>query len=266
VLLAQQPDLLSDRAIFQTLLRDLGERLAAADLPLTTMLPEILRLGVQVAAGQAGSLLAIPEDDPRSLMVLAVEQTLAVVTQKTEGQRWRPRFGQADLVALFKSVLGTVNRNPAWVKDDMIRTVLQAIYASFEDIGIQHPIPTTTVRVLVDAALAAVNQRKQLVINIVDPDGAGEGRLVLTYGLEGLFIKLYREQADTVAGWTLKQTDILHAIIPHFLNRLAAGPTSKEAVDQSLKLIQASIDQLEGNFAWTVTDLIEELQTFPTTT
>lgn len=264
-LLAQHPELVSDRASFQNLVRGLGERLDAADLPVSALLPEVLRLGMQVAASQAGTLFNIPADDPRSLMVLAVEQTLGVVTQKTEGQRWRPRFGQADLLALFKSILGTVNQNPSWVKDDFVRVVLQSIYASFEEIGVQHPIPTATVRVLIDAAFAAVDKRKQLVLKMVDSTGDTAGQLILSYGLEGLFIKLYREQADTVAGWTLKQTDILHAIIPHFLNRLAAGPTSKEAVDQTLKLVQASIDQLEADLAWTVTDLIEELQTFPTT-
>jgi hypothetical protein len=202
---------------------------------------------------------------------MAVSQTLTAITATTDDNRWRPSFSGGELIKLVKMIIGEVKQNPGWVKDELIGTVLKAIYASFSDFQADRPLPFATLEVLIESALAAVNQRKQLVIDIGlagntgDPDAAPVGKLVLSYGLEGLFIKLYRDEADSNAGWTLTQTEVLHTIIPYFLARLSAGSASKETVDSTLKLVQSSIDQLNDNLAWTVDSLIDELATFPTT-
>ncbi len=92
------------------------------------------------------------------------------------------------------------------------------------------------------------------MVNVIQQDGSRK-QLVLSYALEGLFIKLYDKNNQSSGTWTLTQGEIITAVIDLFLLRLSQVPAQQEEVDKALQAIQSAIDKLNQNLAFSLAEL-----------
>ncbi len=255
-ILETHPQLVTNEAIFRKILSDTARSLRAAKVPVDHLLPEFFRLILFFASGNLENLMRISPNSPRILLVVALEQTLRVITQPPTRGKWRPSFTDEQLLELVEVVLEQVVANPEWVgSEKLIQLTLEAIYTSIGELKRGQSIPYETIGLLIEAGMEAVGQRRQLVLNFVTNDG-GKEQIVLEYALGNLMVKLYDEEGDTAGAWTLTQAETLHTILTHYLLRLAVGPADKETMDQIQAPINNALQQINDNLAFTLDELL----------
>lgn len=259
-ILENHPELVSNELIFQKILKDTARALRAAKKPLDHLLPEFIRLILFYASGQLENLMRLSPNSPRMALVVALEQSLRIITQPPSRGKWRPKLTDEQLIEIVQVVLEKVIENPNWVGNEkLIQLTLEAIYTSLEELRRGQSIPYETVGLLIEAGLDAVGHRKQLVLNFVNQEGEQQ-QVVLEYALGSLFIKLYDEQDNTAAAWTLTQADTLHSLLTHYLLRLSVGPADQATIDQIQQPIDAAIEQINNNIHFILEDLLIDIE------
>ncbi len=182
-----------------------------------------------------------------------------MITAKPKRGKWKPSLSLEQMAEIVEMVLEAVANNPQWIsRDKWIQLLLRMIFQALEVIPKDQALSYEAIRRLIEACLQAVSFRKQLLINVVMQDGSRK-KLILSYALEGLFIKLYDEDNQSAGTWTLTQSEVITAVLDLFLLRLSQVPATQEEVDKALQAIQEAIDKLDQNLAFSLEELEEAL-------
>ncbi len=254
------PELIAKEAVFQKILSDTAGALRASKTDIKHLLPEFIRLILLYSSGHLERLMRISPNSPRILVAVALEQVLRVVTQPPSRGSWSPKLTDQQLLEIIELVLERVIERPEWVGSDrLIQLTLEAIYTAVGELKRDQHLPFETISFLVGAALDAVGQRRQLVLEVVKPDG-GKEQMVLQYALGEIFIELYDEQTGTSASWTLTEAETLQTILESCLVVLAPGPADQETVDELLAEIRKAAEDINNNLTFALEDLTEGLE------
>jgi hypothetical protein len=257
---AQYPELVAQDAVFRKILADTAGALRTAKTPMQHLLPEFIRLTLYYSTGHLEALMRISPNSPRILLAVALEQVLGVITQPPTRGKWRPTLTEQQVLSIVENVMARVVARPDWVNNDkLLHVTLQALYTALGELRRGQQLPYETVSLLIDAALDAVGQRKQLVVNIVEPDGSRK-QLVLEYAVGSLFVKLYNDENTTAGAWTLTETENLHALLSAYMLRLSAGPADAATVDALNAQIQGALDQINADLSFALEDLLAALE------
>ncbi|MEO0626753.1 MAG: hypothetical protein AAFY91_07170, partial [Bacteroidota bacterium] len=255
----RHPYLIEDEQVWQDFLSELAGSLAAATSNINHLLPEIIRVSLQVSGQHINRLLAVGTEDPRRILTLAIEQTLLVITRPAEADQWRPQLAGEDILNILKIVLEVVVANPLWIKDDLLRKVLEVIWTSISEHTPNFSLSHEAIMRLVEAALEAVNLRKSLTLPIVDAQGQNH-EMVLELALDRLFLTIYDPNGNEVAQWTLQQEQVILAIAEAYIYRLNQGPANETLIQALNDRIREAADQLAQQASWNLEELIAELE------
>lgn len=259
-ILVAHPELVTRHAIWQKMIHEVAATLDSADVPVEHLLPEILRLTLRVGAGHLDRLVGWRQDSPRSVLALATEQILRAFTRPPgRGKPWRPRYTETDLLQTLELVLQSVVAHPEWVNNKFLEMTLGAILDGVQAAAVDRPFPLSTVLMLVRAGLQTVRLRRRWAIDYVDEQGQ-QKRLLLEYAVEGLVVSTHGPAAGDQARWTLGQTEIFEAIALAWFARLTRGPADEGLVIQLRAAVAESVADLEQNLAWTVEELLQQLE------
>ena len=259
-IMAAHPELIVQEEVFRKILSDTAGALRAAKTDVKHLLPEFLRLILLYSSGHLERLMRISPNSPRILVAVALEQVLRIITQPPSRGSWSPTLTDKQLLEIIELVLERVIERPEWVGSDrLIQLTLEAIYTAIGELKRDQQLPFETISFLVGAGLDAVGQRRQLVLEVVKPDG-GKEQMVLQYALGEIFIELYDEQSGTSAAWTLTEAETLQTILESCLVVLATGPADQETVDELLSEIPKAAEAINNNLTFALEDLTEALE------
>lgn len=249
------PELVTKDLVFQKIVKDTAQAVRASKLSTPDLFPELLRLVLVSTADNVELIVGMKANSPRYILAVALEQSLRVLAAKPKRGKWKPSLSAEQIVEITALVLDAVAENPQWItRDKLMQELLRVIFAALEVIPKDRRIGYETIRHLILLSLEAVSFRKQLIIEIVEADGSRK-KLVLSYALEGLFIKLYDEDNQSAGTWTLTQTEVIHALIEWYLLQLSEGPANQAEVDKALAAIDEAIVKLNSNLAFSIEDL-----------
>jgi len=253
------PELITKDVVFQKIVRDTAQALQASRIDVPDLFPEMLRLVLLYSADHVELIANVKPTGPRYILAVALEECLRVITTKPKRGKWKPSLSLEQMAEIVDMVLEAVANNPQWIsRDKWIQLLLRIIFQALEVIPKDQGLSYEAIRRLIEACLQAVSFRKQLLINVVMQDGSRK-KLILSYALEGLFIKLYNEDNQSAGTWTLRQSEIITAIVDLFLLRLSQVPATQEEVDKALQAVQEAIDKLDQNLAFSLEELEEAL-------
>jgi|GEM_PF-837297 len=256
LLLEAHPELISKDLVFQKIVKDTAQAVRASKWTTPDLFPELLRLLLLSTADHVELLVGVKANSSRYILAMALEQSLRILAAKPKRGKWKPSFSTEQILDIVELILTAVAENPQWLsRDKLMQELLRAIFKAFEVIPKGNWITYETIRQLILTSIEAVSFRKQLIIEVVESDGRRK-KLVLTYALEGLFIKLYDEDNQSAGTWTLTQTAVITALVEWYLLQLAEVPANKAEVDKALAAIDEAIRKLNSNLAFS----IEELQ------
>ncbi len=251
------PELITKDLVFQKIIKDTAQAVRASKLSTPELFPELLRLVLISTADNVELIIGLKANSSRYILAVALEQSLRVLAAKPKRGKWKPSLSAEQVLEITELVLEAVAENPQWIsRDKLMQELLRAIFAALEVIPKGRRLGYETIRHLILVSLQAVSFRKQLIIEVIEADGSRK-KLVLTYALEGLFIKLYDKDNESAGTWTLTQTEVINALIEWYLLQLSQGPANQAEVDKALAAIDEAILKLNNNLAFS----IEELKT-----
>ncbi len=254
------PEWVVQPEVFQRMIRDVARSLQNTDIPLAELFPEVLRLALRVGGANSFLLLSPAAGSATSLLALALEQSLAILTLRQAGDSWRPRMSQTEWLGILEAVFTEVGRQPAWVEQDFVRIVLAAIIDGLAAARLERPLPASTFLLLIREGLAAIRFRQQWVIQLTGNEGEPDRQLLLSFAVSQLFITLHEPSSAGTVQWTIQQQEVLEAILLTYLLRLAEGPASEGLVGQLIYTLEASLESLEQEIGWTLAQLLEQLR------
>ena len=188
-----------------------------------------------------------------------MQQVLKAISQRPASGKWKPTLSGTQIHDITSVVFDEILQNPQWVKNDLVLSLMRAVFKALEQVPNSRPIPYIVLRSLIEDAFAAANVRKQLVIDFIDL-GGGKKQLAINYSLDGLFLALYDESGGEVGTWTLTQGPTLEAITHYFLIRISSKNVDKTVVDETIEMIKSAISDLNANKAFILDDLLKKLQ------
>ncbi|MEO0874149.1 MAG: hypothetical protein AAFY48_06025, partial [Bacteroidota bacterium] len=266
-LLNAYPILVEQEGIFQKILRDTKRAMRAAKTTVDHLWLDFVQLVLHHGAGHLDRLMRLRLNGPRIILATALEQTLRVVTQPAGRGRWRPSTTDEQLLHVVDMIFQRVVERPNWVNGDMlIRKTLEALYVSFDDLKREQALPFESITFLINSSLEAVSIRRQLILPTEGSEIESD-QTVLARAICGVFTALFATHDDTPGSWALSETASLHLLIDAVLQRLAEGPAEQAFVDLLLQIIDGAIIQINNNSAFTLEDLLSDInQAEPATT
>lgn len=252
--ISYHPELVTRKPFLQELIRGMAAILL--DAGRASLIPEVIRFSLEIAAGRLEMLIAEKEGKPLSLLALAVQQVLAALAASPgENGQWQPRLSDEQLLDVIQLVLQRVAENPRWISHDeeTVREVLQAVIVALA--AAPPSLSFDTFLTVVDAALRAVNTTKQWIIQT-----SSGGEVLLQFSLEQLIVKLYDEENHPIAAWTLTQVPNINAIIEAFFSGLSESAIAESFIEEALDIIEDAIEMLEANEGFLMEDLLAQLE------
>lgn len=256
------PELITKDLVFQKVVRDTAQALKASKLDSPDLFPEMVRLVLLHSAEHVEMIIHVKPTGSRYILAVALEECLRAIAARPKRGKWKPALSVEQITEIASTVLEAVANNPQWIsREKWIQLLLRIIFQALEVIPRDQGLTYEAIRRLIQASIEAVSFRKQLLINVVMADGSQQ-QLVLSYALEGLFIKLYDADSQSAGTWTLTQSEVITAVIDLFLLRLSNVPANQEEVDKALAVISDAINKLNQNLAFSLEEL-EEALTLP---
>ncbi|RMG81072.1 MAG: hypothetical protein D6714_13565 [Bacteroidetes bacterium] len=256
--LSEHPNLISGKVSIQNIVGGVARELARGGITQPGILSEFIRLVLAHTAGNLDLLVDTSRRREKHILVLALQQFLKAISARPTAGKWKPKLTDGQVLDISRVIFAEIIAHPQWVQNDLIRVLVSAIYQSLEQVPNGMPLHFTTVKLLIQESLKAVNFKKQLLLEMVHEDG-GTQKLALTYSLDGLFVTLYGEDGTSVATWTLSQTEVLNAIIERYLLAISGNAISKEQIDQSVEKVKKAVNDLNTNAQFNLESFLDTL-------
>lgn len=245
--------------LFQRIIRDLASSLQTATTSLNHLLPEILRLALRIGGSNSHLLLEPPPGSAQAIVVMALQQSLDILTLRRPDDIWRPRMQEGELLAILEVVFNEVLQQPAWVARNFVRLVLSAIVDGIQAARLERPLPASTFLLLIREGMAAIRFRPQWIINLAGAEGEEDRQLLLSFSIAQVLITLHEPSNSSAVQWTIQQQVVLEAILLTYLLRLSEGPASEGLVAQLITTLEESMASLEYDVGWTLEQLLTQL-------
>lgn len=256
--ITEHPELLGSRIGIQKVVSGIAKALTDGGMKQPHILAEFVRLILSHTAGNLELLIDTSRRRQKHIMVITLQQILKAISSRPSAGRWKPKLTDAQILDITEVILEEVIANPHWVQNNQIKTLISAVYKALESVPNNKSLHYTTVKILIQDSLKAINFRKQLLVDVLT-NGGGSQKIAITYSLDGLLLALYDGDGNSTAAWTLTQTDVINAIIERYLLGIAGAPITKEAIDQSVAKIKKAVADLNANLKFNLHDFLDTL-------
>jgi hypothetical protein len=257
--LQQHPHLLTNEETLQHIIAEIANTVANSGLPGTALLPEIIRIILEQSAEHLDLLFDTDEESPRHLLVIATEQTLAAIAQKPTHGKWKPKLTNEQILDLLDTIYAAVLANPQWVdKSPLVFILLEAIFKSLEVIPPRRKLAYDSLRYLIQYALEAVSQKRQLLLKMRTGPQAGQ-EIRIGYSLRSVFMIIYNEHNAEEARWYLSQADIIDSLIDYFFLLISEGGASEAELEKAAARIGRLLDLWGEDFRRSLQQAMHEL-------
>ncbi|MFT4758514.1 MAG: hypothetical protein ACI9XO_003421 [Paraglaciecola sp.] len=256
--ITQHPELISENLGIQDIVTGVAGALKDTKLPLSDMLPEFVRLTLEKTGGNLDLLVDSRKRKQKFILILALQQTLKAISQRPSSGKWKPTLTGPQIHDITGLIFDQILQNPHLVKNDFVLILMRGVFKALEPVPNNKPIPYIILKSMIEDAFAAVNFRKDLVIQLINTDG-NTRNIAINYSLNGLFIALYDTNGGTVGSWTLTQGPILEAIVNAFLTRISTKAVNKTEIDAAIALVKKAMKDLNENKEFVLEELLEAL-------
>jgi hypothetical protein len=256
--ITEHPELLGSRIGIQKVVSGIAKALTDGGMKQPHILAEFVRLILSHTAGNLELLIDTSRRRQKHIMVITLQQILKAISSRPSAGRWKPKLTDAQILDITEVILEEVIANPHWVQNNQIKTLISAVYKALESVPNNKSLHYTTVKILIQDSLKAINFRKQLLVDVLT-NGGGSQKIAITYSLDGLLLALYDGDGNSTAAWTLTQTDVINAIIERYLLGIAGASITKEAIDQSVAKIKKAVADLNANLKFNLHDFLDTL-------
>jgi hypothetical protein len=249
----EHPEILvqSNNAGLRKLLSSIAAELSTFD---TLFTPDLLPELTSLILDRTGDNLALLWPDlahkpHEHLLLTAAGTTLAILSRKPgDNQKWKLRFGRADVLAVTDAVFAEVAANPAWLLketgqlNDNLKTALEAALAVVRTHADNRLAPATVVEVLC-AVVHRTGQRKEFLDRL--PDGCAlAGQPLIAAALDAVFRTVFDGNLEARAAWQVVRSEAVAALVGIGLARLAKVRLDAEKVAFFTDFIKQRIDML----------------------
>jgi hypothetical protein len=256
--ISEHPELVGSRVSIQNIVSGVAKALTDGGIKQPNIFAEFVRLILSQTAGNLDLLIDTSRRRQKHIMVVALQQVLKAISSRPRAGRWKPKLTDAQVLDITEVVLEEVVANPQWVQNNQIKALISAVYKALESVPNGKSLHYTTIKILIQDSLKAINFRKQLLVDVLT-NGEGSQKIAITYSLDGLLLALYDGDGNSTAAWTLTQTDVINAIIERYLLAIAGEPITKEAIDQSVTKIKKAVADLNANLKFNLHDFLDTL-------
>jgi hypothetical protein len=257
--ISEHPELISSKTSIQSIVSGIAKELTQNGIKQPHILSEFVRLILSHTAGNLNLLIDTSRRRQKHIMVVALQQILKAMSSRPNAGKWKPKLTDAQILDITEVILEEVVANPQWVQNDHIRTLISAVYRGLESVPNGMPLHYSTIKILIQDSLKAVNFRKQLMVDLIT-NGGGTQKLAITYSIDELFLAIYDGDGNSTATWTLTQTDVINAIIERYLLAISGKPIKKSDIDESVAKIKKAVSDLNSNLKFNLQEFLETLE------
>ncbi len=214
------------------------------------MLPELTRLVFAKSGAHLDLIWQAYIDDPTDpqnhLLLTASKKTISILTEKTPGKKWNPKFNTKDLLTLAETVLDELANNPNWLLmeaaeiDAVMEAALKSTLNAFKDRGDKRLSSTVAVNML-KAAFKAAAMRIEFCQKV-----EGLETTFVAAAADAILSEIFdKDLAEQSAKWQLFRTEVLSTIFNISFFTLAKRTTlDKEALDELRKLLHDKLRKM----------------------
>ena len=195
--LAEHPDLVSKEEALQAIIKDVASALQGKGYKQPGLLLEIVRLIIESTAKNAALILDAKSNQPRYLLVVAMQQFLGLLAQKEDNEKWRPRLTPGQLTGIVESVLDHLVRHPDWLSNEVdqnsvFKDVLDAVFDALAKIPEGKRLSEGTLQKVIQVSLRVVATQQKVLDKI--PFGKdNEKRSILNHALDIVYDYIFTQ-------------------------------------------------------------------------
>ncbi len=259
--LARHPELIGDKAGLRDIVSGVAAALRQADLKDPDLLPELIRVVLENTAAQLPLIVETAPGKIDNLLILALQQTLAAISQKSDDtSRWRPQLTTPQVLEVAELILEEVVDNPLWVKEgSLVQHLLEGTFNALQEANRGNRPGFDLLRVLLTEALVASQQQMAFLKEIKLPSQNNQD-MAINLSLHEFVLVIYDSDLDTEVRWTLTQTNVIEALLEVFLLRVQRGGASVEAIQEATEKLKSTIREYRDQVLTTVDQLLASFE------
>ncbi|MEL7124169.1 MAG: hypothetical protein AAFO07_32335, partial [Bacteroidota bacterium] len=256
-ILAEHPELTSKEEGIKTIIKGVAAAVEQEEQLLEKgILPELVRIVLDQSAGNLDLLWKDTEDKPEHLLVVALGQTISMISAPQETGRWKPQFTKMQLLDLIEELLDEVVQNPAWITEEVneksiLGEVLQVTLAALGKIPKDERLHPDVLRSMIRLNLQTTIANPK-VLDLVPFGIEGEKEIVLQKALDLVLTFIFSED-----GPKINRLPLLLDLLKYLSNTILKDhPDKKGLLLIQLILFDSGIDYSRGFDARLADELI----------
>lgn len=259
-ILEEHSELIVRDHFFIKIISDTASVLRTTMIERKHLLPEIIRLILDSSAGHLDLLLRLEENDPKNILVIALEQVLKAVAAKPSVGKWKPALTDSQLLEITDIIFNEIISHPAWTEQQgvFIFDLLNALFLALETIPNIKKLPYEVVRNVIGQSFQAASIKKELILPLHTDTGETQ-KVVIQYSLEALFVRIYDDGGNETATWNLSQADVLDQLVELLLTAVTHAENNKSSIDDELDAFKIAITNYRNQLIPTVSELLSIL-------
>lgn len=167
-ILREYPGLVTVSNPLQKIMSGIASALNASSFRQPGMLGELARLTLEHTGRNARFIITTDTNQPRYLLVVALEMLLAKLSTREEGTGWKPQLTGGEALGIVQDTFEFFLHHPMMVtgpnpKDTVFNLVLESVFDSLAGIPPQHRFSANNLSKLLQNALRASTQSSELL-------------------------------------------------------------------------------------------------------
>lgn len=250
--IAAHPQWVTKHDILGKVLSDVATAASTSDFERKNLIPELARLALQQTAANFNLLMAVDEDNPQQVIVVAVQELLGALSQPVEGGNWKPTLSNKQVLGLADSLFIQVAENPQWItqkigENSLLGEVLTISMQSMKAIPAEKRLSGNALQAVLQSSVQAVAVNRLLLQKL--PLVNGETPPALGYALEAAFAYIYGDAEGASNQWAFAKNEAISDVIGKLLSSIAQQPVSVSFIDEQLSLAFGGVEnQLINGF------------------
>ena len=246
--LSEHPELATNHKALQAILSGVAGALDATDFRQKDFLPELVRLTMEYSALNAGLILDADTDEPRYLLVLALEQLLSALSRKPKDGEWSPQLGTEEIMTIIENVFDELLLHPEWVASQegehtLFGEVVAAVFEALLQIPHEQRLNSETIEYLIQLSLRTTVNSPEVLKGIKWASDAEEST-ILNKALDLVFVHIFESGEKNGAD----KVELLEELLEYIMEVIIAyHPNERGLILIDLILFKdPSIDYSDG--------------------
>jgi hypothetical protein len=246
--IADHPDMINGNRGVREIITGVAKAMQDQSILEKGYLPELARIVLEQSAGKLDLLWReLPDGHgAEHVLVLAISQTLRALSEKQDGDVWRPTITNNQLLGILEELLDDVAQNPAWVigavgEHSDLAKVLEATFSAFRTVSKDERLNPAMVRRIIrmNIELTLLSPK---VLDKIQWGTDAEESAILTKALDLVFACAFDKEVPPIRRMQLL-TDLLEYTASVVLRQ---HPGKNGLVLLDIVLFKSGIDYSQG--------------------